>query len=181
MIYRFHGIWPMNDCNFDSNSLDSSSMRVRNTLEAATGWIELGLPDEALIELDSVPPASRSSVEVLEVTLAAQMGCQQWNFASETARLLCVKAGREPDFYLQAAYCLHETGDTLAARDWLLRGPKELIEMPIFHYNIACYHWDLGNGNQARTHLKRAISMDETYEEIARRNRDLEGIGALKS
>lgn len=153
-------------------------MRIRETLQVATGWIELGLPDEALAELHRLPASSRASVEVLEVTLAAQMGCEEWNFASETARLLCVKAGREPEFYIQAAYCLHETGDTLAARDWLLRGPKELIEMPVFHYNIACYHWDLGDGKQAKTHLERAISMDRSYEQIARSNQDLAGIVA---
>ena len=152
-------------------------MHLNNTLQAATGWIELGLPNEALVELQTVPQTDRGLREVLEVTLAAQMGCQQWNFASETARLLCVKARRKPEFYLRAAQCLHETGDTLAARNWLMRGPRELIEMPIFHYEIARYHWNLGDGDRARNHLQRAIAMDEAYEERARDDRDLDGIG----
>ena len=155
-------------------------MCEEQTLVAATGWIELGLPDEALLELQALPFKARSSRDVLEVTLAAQMGCQQWNFASETARLLCVKASAEPEYYIHAAYCLHETGDTLAARNWLLRGPKELIRMPVFHYNIACYLWRLGDGKRARSHLSKAIAMDGDFAARARDDKDLAGIEPLQ-
>ena len=66
------------------------------------------------------------------------------NAAADTARLLCLKVPETPEFFLQAAFCLHETGDTLAARDWLLRGPKALIKDPLFQYNMACYLAVLG-------------------------------------
>lgn len=115
----------------------------------------------------------------LELKLAAQMERESWNAASETARLLCLKAENEPEFFLRAAFCLHETGDTLAACNQLLRGPKALFEMAIFHYNIACYLWTLGEAERARSHLKQAIAMDDGYLEAARGDRDLAGIGEL--
>ena len=149
------------------------------TLQAATGWLELGLADEALYEMETLPTGVRRQRQVLEVTLAAQMVGQKWNPASDTARLLCLKASNEPMFFLRAAFCLHETGDTLAACNWLLRGPKTLFEMAIFHYNLACYLWILGKGSRARSHLKQAITMDESFLEAAREDRDLAGIGPL--
>lgn len=154
-------------------------MGVKRTLQAARGWLELGLADEALVELESLPTDARTGRDALELKLAAQMFSQSWNPASDTARLLCLKAGNEPEFFLRAAFCLHETGDTLAACNWLLRGPKALFEMAIFHYNLACYLWTLGKAGRARSHLKQAITMDESFLEAALDDRDLAGIGPL--
>jgi hypothetical protein len=151
-------------------------MVVTKTLRAAAGWLELGLADEALYELHSLPPEVLRLRPALELTLAAQMEREQWNAASETARLLCLKVEDEPEFFLRAAYCLHETGDTLAACNQLLRGPKTLFEMAVFHYNLACYLWTLGEGQRARIHLKQAIEMDESYLASAREDRDLVGM-----
>lgn len=156
-----------------------TGMDALRTLRAATGWLELGLADEALVELEALPTDVRSRREVLELKLAAQMAGQAWNPASDTARLLCLKAADEPLFFLRAAFCLHETGDTLAACHWLLRGPKTLFEMAIFHYNLACYLWTLGESNRARSHLKQAIAMDESFLKAADEDRDLVGIGPL--
>ena len=154
-------------------------MGITKTLQAATGWLELGIADEALHELEKLPMDIRSQREVLELQLAAQMVNQAWNSAADTARLLCLKAADEPEFFLRAAFCLHETGDTLAACNWLLRGPKTLFVMAIFHYNLACYLWTLGEANRARSHLQQAITMDESFLETARADRDLIGIGPL--
>jgi len=152
-------------------------MGVTKTLQAASGWLELGIADEALSELERLPREVRTQREALELQLAAQMVNQSWNSASDTARLLCLKVASEPVFFLRAAYCLHETGDTLAACHWLLRGPKTLFEMAIFHYNLACYLWTLGESNRARSHLQQAITLDESFLAAARNDRDLAGIG----
>ncbi len=154
-------------------------MGVVKTLQAATGWLELGLADEALAELESLPTEARLQRDAMELKLVAQMECESWNCASDTARLLCLKAADEPMFFIRAAFCLHETGDTLAACNWLLRGPKTLFDMAIFHYNLACYLWTLGEGPRARSHLKQAITMDGSFLDAARGDRDLAGIGPL--
>jgi tetratricopeptide (TPR) repeat protein len=154
-------------------------MGVTKTLQAASGWLELGIADEALTELERLPMETRTQREALELKLAAQMVSQAWNSASDTARLLCLKAADEPVFFLRAAFCLHETGDTLAACNWLLRGPKTLFDMAIFHYNLACYLWTLGEAKRARNHLQQAITMDESLLAAARDDHDLAGIGPL--
>jgi hypothetical protein len=155
-------------------------MGVSRTLLAASGWLELGMPNEALMELESLPAEARTQRAALELKLSAQMDSKSWNSASDTARLLCLKAHDEPLFFLRAAFCLHETGDTLAACNWLLRGPKTLFAMAIFHYNLACYLWTLGEGNRARSHLKQAITMDGSFLDAARDDRDLTGIGPVQ-
>lgn len=147
-----------------------------HSLTAAVGWLELGLPREALRELAELPAKLQMRREALELKLVAQMTGQSWNSASDTARLLCLKDPEEPLFFLRAAYCLHETGDTLAACNWLLRGPKSLIDMAVFHYNIACYLWTLGEEERARSHLRRAIRMDRSFLDAAKDDGDLDGL-----
>lgn len=112
----------------------------------------------------------------LELRLLAEMESRRWNAAADTGRLLCLKEPKEARFFIHAAYCLHETGDTLAARDWLLRGPATLIEDPLFHYNIACYLAVLGDRKRAETHLARAFEMDASLRETAREDSDLEAL-----
>lgn len=145
-------------------------------LMAAVGWLELGLPDEALMEIAGLPNHQQMRREVLELKLLAQMTGQSWNLASDTARLLCLKDPEEPLFFLRAAYCLHETGDTLAACNWLLRGPKSLMDMAVFHYNLACYLWTLGEERRARSHLRTAVRMDRSLLDSAKEDRDLDGM-----
>lgn len=148
---------------------------MTKTLRAASGWLDLGLADEALFELKSLPEEIQSSQKALEIKVHAEIECQSWNAASETARLLCAKEPGNPGFFLRAAFCLHETGDTLAARNWLLSGPKSLIELSAFHYNLGCYLWVLGERNSAHSHLSQAFDMDESLREFARSDRDLVG------
>ena len=148
-------------------------MAYVRTLETALGWLELGLPEDSLSELQSLSPSDRMRKEALEMKLSAEMQAHRWNAGADTGRMLCLQEPKEPRFFINAAFCLHETGDTLAARNWLMTGPSELIEDPLFHYNIACYHAVLGERKQAKSHLARATAMDETFREMAEKDGDL--------
>lgn len=146
------------------------------TLETALGWLELGLPEDSLRELQSLSARDRMRKQALEMKLSAEMQAHHWNSGADTGRLLCLREPTEPRFFINAAYCLHETGDTLAARNWLMTGPSALIEDPLFHYNLACYHAVLGDRKQAKSHLDRAIAMDASLVEMASKDGDLAGL-----
>ena len=154
-------------------------MELVPVLRTALGWLELGLPEEALRELEALSARDRMRRQALELKLVAQMKAERWNAGADTGRLLCLREPKEPRFFIHAAYCLHETGDTAAARNWLMTGPSSLIEDPLFHYNIACYHAVLGERKQAKSHLRRAFSMDESLRRRARQDDDLATLGEL--
>lgn len=137
-------------------------------LQVAEGYLELGMPDDALVVLRALSVPQRMSRSALEVKLQAEIEAEHWNAGADTGRLLCLKDPEAPQFFIQAAHCLHETGDTAAARDWLLTGPTVLIDDPYFHYNIACYHAVLGEKGPAHSHLKRAVELDCDLHQAAR-------------
>ncbi|QTN31605.1 tetratricopeptide repeat protein [Akkermansiaceae bacterium] len=151
-------------------------MVTKQVIRAASGWLELGMPDDALEELNGLSGEDRQGRKVLELELAAQMAKGSWAGASSTARQLCGQAADEPDFFLSAAYCLHEAGETEEARQLLSGGPEVLREFPVYHYNMACYLWTLGEGDSAKEHLDKAIAMDEGFLDAAKTDRDLVGM-----
>lgn len=151
-------------------------MLAKQVIRAATGWLELGMPDDALEELKGLSFEERSERKALELKLAAEMAKMYWQQASETALELCELVADEPDFFLSAAYCLHEVGMTLEARSCLHRGPSVLQELPVFHYNMACYLWILDEKDAAKAHLDIAIGMDDSFLESARSDKDLVGM-----
>jgi tetratricopeptide (TPR) repeat protein len=151
-------------------------MLTKQIIRAASGWLELGMPADALNELKNLPKESSEERVVLELRLAAEMALQNWKHGAETAKALCMEAVDEPDFFLSAAFCLHELGETDEARKWLLRGPEVLSEMAVYHYNMACYLWTLGEKERAHNHLTQAFEMDDSFKEAARHDKDLVGI-----
>lgn len=154
----------------------------QQVLEQAEGWIELGMAADALELLEGLAARERFRPAALEVKLEAEMSGEQWNHAADTARLLCVKVPHRPDYFLRAARCLHATGDTRAAKDWLMSGPRELIRSSIFHYHMGCYSAALGEEQEARRFLARAFDMDVVLREVAEQNEDLAclGLGEMK-
>ena len=146
----------------------------------AEGWLELGMWQDALACLRRLPARERLWLAALEVKLEAESAGEQWNHAADTARLLCVRAPGRPDYFLRAADCLHATGDTLAARDWLMSGPRELIRSSVFHYRMACYAAVLGHEQEARRFLSRAFAMDAMLRCQAKQNEELAALGVIE-
>ncbi len=151
-------------------------MLTKQVIKAASGWLELGMPDDALEELDGLTGDERGSKEALGLKLSIQMAKESWQDAAQTAVVLCGLAADEPDYFLSAAFCLHEAGKTEQACKVLRSGPRVLEEFPVYHYNMACYLWTLGEKEEAKTHLGKAVAMDEGFLDFARNDRDLVGM-----
>lgn len=143
---------------------------------AAQGFLELGLPEEALAELAEVPESDRSEVEVLEVEVVALLNQQSWTEALEAARQLCDAEPEKASGFIHAAYCLHETGRTREARDTLLGGPESLRSEATFYYNLSCYAARLEELEEARQLLGKAFELDDRLRDTAKKDPDLEAI-----
>ena len=168
--------WVFGSLRSGSGTANCMGMLTKQVLRAASGWIELGMPDDALEELKGLEGDAAEDLPGLELRLAAQMAKEDWKGGAKTARILCEKAVDVPDYFISVAFCLHEIGDTDEARNWLLRGPDELQELPVYHYNMACYLWNLGEPERAKNHLGKAVEMDDSFLEAAKDDRDLAGM-----
>jgi hypothetical protein len=78
--------------------------------------------------------------------------------------------------YIHAAFCLHELGRTLEAKQTLLTGPSGLLDEPVYYYNLACYDTVLGNLQQAKVYLQASFRLDKSFRELANSDPDLQRI-----
>lgn len=141
--------------------------------EAARGYLFLKMPEEALLEITSLPEDIKAKQEVLDLSLAAEMMLEDWNSAAATATLLCKIDPSQTRYFIHAAYCWHEVGDTEKAKQLLLSGPKELMDEPLFHYNMACYLAILDQPDNALHYLNKSFELDETLKQVACDDSDL--------
>ena len=144
------------------------------TLLAAQGYSELGMVDDALAELDRLPATVERHSTVVELRLVILMQARRWSHALQVSRELCAIVPEKTMGYIHAAFCLHELGNTVEARDMLLGGPTALHQEPTYHYNLACYECRLGNLDLAQAHLDRCFLLDKKYRDFARTDPDLE-------
>jgi predicted Zn-dependent protease len=143
------------------------------TLLAAQGYSELGMFEDALAELNSLPEEFSTNFTVLELRIGVLMQAKRWKTALTASRDLCRLDGENTTGYIHAAFCLHELGKTAEARDILLEGPTALHAVPTFHYNLACYECALGHLDLARMHLEKSFELDKKLREFARSDPDL--------
>lgn len=143
------------------------------TLLAAQGYAELSMYDDALAELDSLPPDALKTAEALELRTVILMQAKRWQEALAVGRELCQAEPRKSGGFIHTAFCLHELGRTIEARDCLLDGPPSLHSEATFHYNLACYECALGHLDLARLHLDKSFAMDKKMRDLAKRDPDL--------
>ncbi|MFZ4717228.1 MAG: tetratricopeptide repeat protein [Chthoniobacterales bacterium] len=140
---------------------------------AAQGYLELGMAEEALAELSSVPASESTDPDVVELRLHILMQATRWSEALATAEELLRLDPVAVPAYIHGAFALHELGRTREARDFLQKGPEALRKDPTFHYNIGCYEAVLGNRDAALQSLRESFALDGTYRNFARRDPDL--------
>lgn len=150
----------------------------QRTLLAAQGYCELGMSAEALAEIESVPAELRDHPTVVELRLIILMQAKRWKAALAAGRELTKIAPDKNIGYIHSAFCLHELGQTEAARKIMLDGPQTLHTEPVFHYNLACYECMLGNLDLARVHLDKSFELDKKFRDYAKSDPDLEKLHA---
>ena len=154
-------------------------MSFERSLLSAQGYIELEMPDEALREIDSISPKDQLREEVLQMRLFIVMRAKRWEQALSVCARLRATSPKGVTGYIHGAFCLHEMGRTIEAKQLLVEGPRSLLLEATYHYNLGCYDAVLGNLNEAARHLERSFQMDRKFREIAKYDPDLKAVNGL--
>jgi tetratricopeptide (TPR) repeat protein len=149
-------------------------MSFQQQINAAIGYFNLGMTDDALAELETLPHADALRPESIALKVSIQMRKGLWEDALQGAELLCALLPDYPSPYLDAAFCLHELNRTEEARHKLLSGPAQLKSNSLYYYNMACYETQLHHLEAARQYLDQAINMNKELQETWESDPDLE-------
>ena len=149
-------------------------------LQYASGHIELGMFQEAVVELDAIRQSDQLRPEVISVRIDLHMHAKQWNrvikFAQELSRL----APADDKGWISHAFALRELDLIDEAQAVLLEAePRLKKECDILHYNLACYACLLGNKPEAKRRLTLAFKMDKFWKHEALEDPDLKTMRSM--
>lgn len=146
-------------------------------LRAATGWLELGNPSEALDELNRIQPPFRTLHVVLELEWAIHAAAGNWAAAHHAANLDVQLHPTEIACWIHRAYAARRKpgGGLPAAFADLLPAVQKFPDDDLVRYNLACYTAQLGQIDTAWRWLEEAIhrSSLEKIRKMALADEDL--------
>jgi tetratricopeptide (TPR) repeat protein len=152
---------------------DSRSQDWQRPLLAADGYLYLGMPQQALAELESIPDAAQHASAVLRARVRVLLHMKRWNDANGLSETGITLYPDENEFTVQRAFALHQLKKGNDAVKVLLSAPEWIRKTGILHYNLACYEAQLGDLTTARQCIKAAIEINSSFKKNARTDPDL--------
>lgn len=164
------------------------SRSERQTLDAALGWLGLGLLADAQKELDALPDSARSHPAVLDVQFAVLGESNQWDDALAIAELEVSLHPDRPGGWIHRAFAARRRpGGTIEeAYQLLLPAFDRFPEEVVIPYNLACYRAQQDHLDEAWRWFAIAVAFGDlkNLKEMARNDEDLKPlwpkIAALK-
>lgn len=154
----------------------SHSSETHRALEAADGYLYLGMADEALNEFSTIPEDERTAASVMLAEIRVLLHLKKWR----RAETLSARGGQlhpeEDEFTVQRVFALHQLEKGEEAFRVLLSAPEWIRRTGILHYNLACYEARLGDINTARRCIDAAIEINAAIKKNARSDPDLAGL-----
>jgi predicted Zn-dependent protease len=151
----------------------SHSREAQRALNAADGYLYLGLPDEALAEMEALPKEEQTDAAIMLARIRTLLHLKRWQDAEELSHSGETQHPDEDEFTVQRAFALHQLRQGDAAIEVLLAAPDWIRRTGILHYNLACYEARLGDLSIARQCINAAIQMNAAIQKKARIDPDL--------
>jgi len=140
--------------------------RLNKIQREAEGYLELGLPQQALNTLNRLGNPIECGTVTQYLLGEALRSLERY---AEALVPLQRAAETEPEnvhVWLALGWCFKRIGRLDQAIQALDKAVAADPAEPLLHYNIACYYSLAGNKPQALEHLSRALAMDSHYRHL---------------
>jgi hypothetical protein len=107
--------------------------------QAAVGYVELGMFQDANDQLEKIDPFNRAAPEVLAVRIAIYHGLKKWDLMREIAKRLADFQPHDVQWLISYAYATRSVESLNAAKEILLEAESKFPKEGIIKYNLACY------------------------------------------
>lgn len=141
-------------------------IKRQKLLNAAEGYLLLGLCNQALTSLDEIPQDDSETLAVDLLRGEALRSLERHADALEAYNRAFAVTPQDVSLLLAMAWCYKRTSQLPRAITALEQARRIDPGQAIIPYNLACY-WSLaGNREEALTCLRRALSQDATLRKL---------------
>lgn len=130
--------------------IDSQNQKI---ILAAQGYLEIGMVEDALKELETLPDKEKMSNECLAVYVEIFRETGEWDRMEKIAQLLCQTDKKNVKRWLDCAFARYHLDSVESARATLLAATKRFPNEALVHFQLACCECQLGNIAEAKKHL----------------------------
>ena len=106
---------------------------------ASSGYLELGMFDEAAQVLEEIEPEDKARNEVLGTRVNLYMAATKWDMAAAVASHLVKVDPETAGWWISLAYALRRTESIEKAEAILLRAQAIHPKLAMIAFNLACY------------------------------------------
>ena len=151
---------------------------------ASSGYLELGMLDDAALVLEEIAPEDKIRNEVLGARVDIYMAAKKWDMAAAVASHLVKVEPQNATWWISLAYALRRAESVEKAEAIMLRAQAIHPKVAMIAFNLACYASVAGRMEEAKERLQHAIELDKGIRGLALDDEDLkplwEWIGGLK-
>lgn len=147
-------------------------------LNAAVGYLNLGMPQDAWNELEDIDAKDRARPEVLKVRVEVCRALKQWEMMVEVSNHLGKIEPDEVSHALDQAHATRRFKNEVEAAEILSMALRRYYDDALVRprHNLACYWCVMGRVEKARATLETAIKKGESLRELAETDEDLVGL-----
>lgn len=156
----------------------TQAQEARRHLDAAMGYLDLGLVEDANDAIERLPPAMKATKAVLGLRLEIYSSAGAWEHMLEVANFLVRNWPDDPRYRISLAYATRRCRSVMEAEKVLLEAARNYPTDPIILFNLSCYAAQIGNLDEARDSLVRAINLNQNVRLMALHDPDLEPLWA---
>jgi tetratricopeptide (TPR) repeat protein len=156
----------------------TARIRQKKHLDAAEGFLELALPQHALIRLEV---AEREGPRTSDFYYLQGETLRQLNRCEEALAALTRAADIAPSslrVWLALGACHRRLGRLDRAIESLERASEVDEASPVVQYNLACFFSLAGKNPQALGHLARALALEPAFRGLLNGETDFDGVRA---
>jgi predicted Zn-dependent protease len=137
-------------------------------LQAAEGWIGLGNYADANDELEQIAAANRAHPDVLQLRWRIYADARKWDACLDIATALTTMTPERRFGWIHRAHALDKLGRTLEAKDLLTSVVNDFEVNSTMPYHLAQYCARLGQIDQAKQWLGKALLAADGFEAVNR-------------
>jgi Flp pilus assembly protein TadD len=140
---------------------------------ASSGYLELGMFDDAAMVLEEIAPGDKTRNEVLGARVGIYMAAKKWDMAAAVASHLVKVDPETAGWWISLAYAVRRTEGVENAEAILLRAQAIHSRVAMIAFNLACYASVAGRMEEAKERLRHAIELDKDVRGLALDDEDL--------
>jgi len=117
---------------------------------ASSGYLGLGMFDDAALALDEIEPEEKTRLDVLGARVNLYMAAKKWGMAAAVASHLVKVDPKTAGWWISLAYALRRTESVEKAEAILLRAQAIHPKIAMIAFNLACYASVTGRMEEAK-------------------------------